>query len=149
LKMALTEVLFRAQYDAWIWFFLRYTSTIRYLDLQEENNASSPLGAHAHTHTHTPDATVSQVYYLTFMYGSTSFGRPHAHDQELNNCSNSLWFYLWSGVVAVLLVVVGLARPRPKALLSSRSNGKTRGYYCSCWAPGDGREDGRNMLSRT
>ena len=41
------------------------------------------------------------------MYGSTCFGRPHAHHQVLNNCSKSLWFYRWSVVVAVLLVVVG------------------------------------------
>jgi len=40
------------------------------------------------------------------MYGSTCFGHPHAHHQELNNCSRSLWFYRWSVVVAVLLVVV-------------------------------------------
>jgi len=60
----------------------------------------------------------SQVYYLTFMYSSTYFGRPHAHHQELNNCSSS-------------------------------SNGKTRGCYCSCWAPDYGREDARNVLSCT
>jgi hypothetical protein len=54
-----------------------------------------------------PDATISQVYYLTFMYSSTRFGCPHAHYQELNNCSSSLCFYRWSVVVAVLLVVVG------------------------------------------
>jgi hypothetical protein len=53
------------------------------------------------------DATISQVYYLTFMYGSTCFGRPHAHHQELNSCSSSLWFYRWSVVVAVVLVVAG------------------------------------------
>jgi hypothetical protein len=41
------------------------------------------------------------------MYSSTCFGRPHAHHQEQNNCSSSLWFYSWSVVVAVLLVVVG------------------------------------------
>jgi hypothetical protein len=35
------------------------------------------------------------------------FGRPHAHYQELNNCSSSLWFYRWSVAVAVLLVVAG------------------------------------------
>jgi hypothetical protein len=40
-------------------------------------------------------------------------------------------------------------RPRPTALLSPRSNGKTRGCYFSCWAPDDGREDARNMLSCT
>jgi len=42
-----------------------------------------------------------------FIYNSTCFGRPHAHHQELNNCSSSLWFYLRSVVIAVLLVVVG------------------------------------------
>jgi len=55
------------------------------------------------------------------MYSSTCFGRPHAHHQELNNCSSSLWFYRRSVVVAVLLVVVGPvvkpAQPRPTALL--------------------------------
>ena len=49
---------------------------------------------------------------FTRMYSSTCFGRPHAHHQELNNCSSSLWFYRWSVVVAVLLVVVGpVVRP--------------------------------------
>jgi hypothetical protein len=41
------------------------------------------------------------------MYSSTCFGRPQAHHQEFNNCSNSLWFYRWSVVIAVLLFVVG------------------------------------------
>jgi hypothetical protein len=44
-----------------------------------------------------------------FMYSSTCFGHPHAYPQELNNFSSSLWFYRGSVVVAVLLVVVGLA----------------------------------------
>jgi hypothetical protein len=51
---------------------------------------------------------------LTFMYSSTCFGRPHAHHQELNNCSSSLWFYRWSVVIAVLLVVVGPVVNRPE-----------------------------------
>ena len=55
------------------------------------------------------DATIYQVYYLTFMYSSTCFGRPHAHHQDLN-CSNSLWFYFRCVVIAVLLVVVGPGR---------------------------------------
>jgi len=41
------------------------------------------------------------------MYSSTCFGRPHAHHQELYNCSSSLWFYRWNVMVAVLLVVFG------------------------------------------
>jgi len=62
------------------------------------------------------DATISQVYYLTFVYSSTCFGGSHAHHKELNNCSSSLWLP---------------ARPRPAAFLSPRSNGKTRGCYFS------------------
>jgi hypothetical protein len=93
------------------------------------------------------DATISPVLCLTFIYGLTCFGRPHAHHQELNNCSSSLWFYLRSVAITVLLVVVG---PVYNLLLmaSPRSEGKTRGCYCSCWAPDNGREDARNMLSR-
>ena len=46
-----------------------------------------------------------QFIILTFIYSSTCFGRPHAHHQELNNCSSSLWFYLRIVVIAVLLFV--------------------------------------------
>jgi hypothetical protein len=31
---------------------------------------------------------------LTFVYSSTCFGRFPAHHQELNDCSDSVWFYL-------------------------------------------------------
>jgi len=48
-----------------------------------------------------------QYIVLTFIYSSTCFGRLHTYHQELNNCSSSLWFYLRSVVIAVLLVVVG------------------------------------------
>jgi hypothetical protein len=48
---------------------------------------------------------------LTFIYSSTCFGRPHAHHQELKNCSSSLWFYRWSVMIAVLLVVFGPVVP--------------------------------------
>ena len=48
-----------------------------------------------------------QFITLTFIYSSTYFGRPHAHHQELNNCSSRLWFYLRSVVIAVPMVVVG------------------------------------------
>jgi hypothetical protein len=43
------------------------------------------------------------------MYSSACFERPHAHPQELSNCGSSLWFYRWSLVVEVVLVVVGSA----------------------------------------
>ena len=36
-----------------------------------------------------------QFYSLTFIYSSTFFGRPHAHHQELNNCSIGLCCWLW------------------------------------------------------
>jgi len=48
---------------------------------------------------------------LTFIYSSTCFGRPHAHHQELNNCSSSFLFYLRSVVITVLMVVVGPVGP--------------------------------------
>jgi len=56
-----------------------------------------------------------QFSILTFIYSSTCFGHPHARHQELN-CSSSLWFYLRTVVIAVLLFVVGPAgRPaRPR-----------------------------------
>ena len=49
-----------------------------------------------------PDTANSEGYYLSFKYSSTCCGRPHAHHQELNNCSSSLWFYLRSVVIALL-----------------------------------------------
>jgi hypothetical protein len=45
------------------------------------------------------------------MYSSTCFALSQAHHQELNNRSSNLWFYRWSVVVAVLLVVIGSAGP--------------------------------------
>jgi hypothetical protein len=88
------------------------------------------------------------IQFITDIYLQLNcFGHPHAHHQELNNCSSGLWFYHWSVVIAVLLVVVRPvmgnwsvthsnsplpARPQTTALLSPRSNGKTRGRYCSC-----------------
>ena len=48
-----------------------------------------------------------QFIILMFIYSSTRFGRPHAHRQELNNCSSNLWFYLRIVVTAVLLFAVG------------------------------------------
>jgi hypothetical protein len=58
---------------------------------------------------HQPDATNFQFIILTFVYSSTCFGRFPAYHQELNDCSDSLWFYLRIVVIAVLLFVVGPA----------------------------------------
>jgi hypothetical protein len=55
---------------------------------------------------HQLDITITPVFYFKFIYSSTYFWRPHAHHQELNNCSSSLWFYLRTVVIAVLLIVV-------------------------------------------
>jgi len=50
-------------------------------------------------------------------------------------------------VIAVMLVVVGLARLRPTALLSPRSEGKPKAATAVVVAPDDGHEDARIMLS--
>ena len=52
--------------------------------------------------SHQPDATIFQFIILTFIYSSTCFGRFPAHQQELNDCSGSLWFYLRIMVIVVL-----------------------------------------------
>ena len=82
---------------------------------------------------HQPDATIFQFIILTFIYSSTCFGRSPAHHQELHDCSGSLWFYLLIVVTVVLCSWSGrpATRPRPTALLSPCSEGKTRGSYCS------------------
>ena len=70
---------------------------------------------------------------LMFTYSSKCFGRPHAHHQELNNCSSRLWFYLRNVVIAVLLIVVGPAGPTTtNSTATTTFRRKTRGCYCSC-----------------
>jgi hypothetical protein len=62
---------------------------------------------------HQPDATVFQFIILTSVYSSTWFGRFPAHHQELNDCSDSLWFYLCIVVIVVLCLWSGRpARPQ-------------------------------------
>ena len=80
------------------------------------------------------------------MYSSTCFGRPHAHHQELN-CSSGLWFYRWSVVVKVLLVVNWPKHDRQHCYHHApmvKPEAAT-----AVVAPDDGREDARNMLSCT
>jgi len=47
----------------------------------------------------------------------------------------------------ILTFIYRPSRTRTTARPSPRYEGKTRGCYCSFWAPDDGREDARNMLS--
>jgi hypothetical protein len=98
---------------------------------------------------HHLDAIIFQFIILTFVYSSTCFGRFTAHYQELNDCSVSLWFYLRFVVTVVLCSWSGRpAGPTTNtARLSPRYEDKTRGCHCSHWAPDDGRENARNMLS--
>jgi len=96
---------------------------------------------------HQPDATIFQFIIMTFIYSSTCFARSPAHHQELD-CSSGLWFYLRIVVIAVLCSWSGRTSPITNtAQLSPRYEGKTRGCYCSRWAPDDGWENARNMLS--
>jgi hypothetical protein len=50
----------------------------------QRNNSNQP--------TNQPDATISQVYYLTFICRSTYFGRLHAHHQELTTALKASGF---------------------------------------------------------
>jgi len=61
----------------------------------------------SHLRVNQPDTTVLQVYYLTFMYRSTCFGRLHAHFQELTTALTASGFTPESGGSSV--VVRGLA----------------------------------------
>ena len=47
------------------------------------------------------------VYFLTFIYSSTCFGRCPARHQELNDCCGSLWFSLRIVVTVVLCLWSG------------------------------------------
>jgi hypothetical protein len=71
---------------------------------------SFDVGKSMHHHTikinNQLDATVSQVYYLTFICCSTRFGCLHAHHQEFTTALTASGFTFGALVVAALLVVV-------------------------------------------
>jgi hypothetical protein len=56
-----------------------------------------------------PEVTNFQYIILMFVYSSTSFGRLPAHNQELNECSDSLWLYL--RIVVIVLLCSCSGRP--------------------------------------
>jgi hypothetical protein len=68
---------------------------------------------HAIQIIHQPDTTIFQFIILTFVYSSTGFRRFPAHHQELNDCIDSLWFYIRIVMTVVLCSWSGRpARPR-------------------------------------
>ena len=74
-----------------------------------------------------------------------AFSRPSSGAQWLEWQPLVLPFYRGDSRA---VFVVGLAGPTTNtAQLSPRYEGKTGGCHCSHWAPDDGRENARNMLS--
>jgi hypothetical protein len=71
------------------------------------------------------DATILQVYYLTFMCGSTCFGRLPAPSSGAYNCTRSRWFNRWREAARAFR---GVVTPRPTTLQPPLSNGKTRSF---------------------
>ena len=65
--------------------------------------------------------------------------------RSYNNCSSSLWFYRWSVVVTVLLVVVG-PTDQQHCYHHVRTV-KPEAATAVVVASDDGHEDARNMLS--
>jgi hypothetical protein len=94
-----------------------------------------------------PDAIVFQFIILTFIYSSTCFGRFPAHNQELNDQWQPLVLPSYRGDSRAVFVIRPAGPTTNTARLSPRYEGKTRGCHCSHWAPDDGRENARNMLS--
>jgi hypothetical protein len=82
------------------------------------NNFSSLLSWHLFTAQHVSDILTPIIRSSTTAVAASAF-------------TFVSWCWSWSG---------RLAQPRPTALLPPHYNGKTRGCYCSCWAPDDGRE---------
>jgi hypothetical protein len=72
----------------------------------------------------------SQVYYLTFMCGSTCFGRLHAHHQELTTALTASGFTVGALVVTAFLIVV--SDHDQQHCYHQCSDGKIRGNHGNC-----------------
>jgi hypothetical protein len=96
---------------------------------------------------HQPDATVFQFIIPTFIYSSTCFGHFPAHPQEQWLQWQPLVLPSYGGDSRAVSVVRPAGLITNTARQSPRYEGKTRDCHCSQWAPDDGRENARNMLS--
>ena len=87
---------------------------------------------------HQQDATVSQVYYLTFVCGSTCFGHLPAHHQE-HAAALRVWFNHWRAAAGALLVVVWQTTTNnaPAAALQQLN----QRLLVQLYTPDDGRRD--------
>ena len=97
---------------------------------------------------HQPDAHNFSVYYLDVCLQLNVF-------RAFSFQSSGAQWLQWQPLVfpsyrddSRVVLVFGPAGPTTNtARLSQRCEGKTRGCHCSHWAPDDGRENARNMLS--
>ena len=62
------------------WMVIQYTTA---QGTQHNTRYSTKFSTNIFNWINQPDAAKSQVYYLSFKYSSTCFGRHHAHHQEL------------------------------------------------------------------
>jgi len=105
-----------------------------------------------HHHTiqinHQLDATISPIYYLTFIFSSTCFGRPHSHHQELQLQQQPLVLPLERGdSSAVGRGPAGRPDHDQQHCYHHAPKVKPEAATAVVVAPDDGHEDARNMLS--
>ena len=71
-----------------------------------------------------------QFIIITFIYRSSRFGRPHAHHQELNNCSSSFCYHRAPKVkpeaatVVVEILMMGVRTPETCWAVNKRQDNK-------------------------
>jgi len=93
------------------------------------------------------EATLSQVYYLTFMCGSACIRRLPAHHQEHTTALGATG--LTVGEQRLERCWSWYARPRPTTIQPHALQPLNHRFLVQLYAPDDGREDARNMLSHT
>ena len=122
LRFSLQNAVYFIMLPFWFMYYLHFTYRVC-SNLNVKFKVCNSVHHRTIQINHQPDATIFQFIILTFVYSSTCFGRFPAHQQELNDCSGSLWFYLRIVVTVVLCSFT--------ARLSPRYEGKTRSCHCS------------------